>query len=1063
MLPTMDSFAAIGLAGNIITFIDFGFEVVSAAREIYSSTTGTTSENKDLEFLTDKVTNLALNLQIRKPTSLMVDNERNLNDLAIECTRLSVDLLDLLKNLKARKAGSTKEALQVVWRNIRKKKEKTELETRLEKCWQQLHLQLTSTARLAVTSFINLDGKFTFGFRSETLERLNQVIDSGELHKNELTSLRQNVEVLRSSLDAKHLSSEDLDQIHSLLNQSDQSLTKVYQNLILDGLRFEKMNDRFDEVKEAHLKTFGWILGKSNDDSGYDRDESDGDYAANTSHNGSRYHDQEDYQLRLRARDKLVNWLENGNGIFHVSGKPGAGKSTLMKYLCKHPRTEKLVKVWSGEKQLVIAKFFFWRPGNEFQKSLKGLLRGLLRCIFDQSPNLIQTTFPKQWESAKYQRSIQFDEYEIQEAFSWIVQQNAIYDKRKFVFFIDGLDEFEGEHAEMIRRLFSWVSARPDDIKICVSSREELIFQERFSKCPKIRLHELTRRDIAIFVQDTLAANEDFRAVEKSAKELATLQKQIIDKSEGVFLWVSLAVRTLEQGLLADDRIQDLEKKIQALPPELDDLFQYIFDSITKRSHPIDCRNAIRILAIVMDLQRQHLMELPLTRYSFLEDFQDDPDFAIKRPVQNMSEEDMRQRLRRSRKQIYARCKGFLEVVSVSNEYGIAFRKEVLKFIHRCLAEYLQKKETQEKIAPHLVDFDIFDFHCQSFVAELKSLEPDDHYFTRDHSQFGLDIEQCVKQFSNSEPDNSARFYSFLDQLAGVVTARLPAERKGSISTYLPTSWSYNTRSMNPVTITDCHPSTYIRFYAIEYGLYEYLLRDEAESLMEPHYRHRERNESLVFALQTISYPLWFNASQDRQAKILGYCFENGISANSHGGFSRTASCWQRVIWTLMTTSPSWKALEFEPMIRVFLLYGAEPYLWLRFGPRYKSNKGEKLVRVGLQVGAEREEPFNAIYIDPNSECIVGFAKEKGWTLSLRDIVEYWFPKRAKVLQELIDRNATRQVDPEEGEVEKLKAMSHLDLNVWKGLSYERDKCLFSYFKVEDNLKREGFALENSY
>jgi hypothetical protein len=50
------------------------------------------------------------------------------------------------------------------------------------------------------------------------------------------------------------------------LNPSDQALSRVYQNLILDGLRFEKMNDRFDDVKEAHLKTFSWILGRSDDD-----------------------------------------------------------------------------------------------------------------------------------------------------------------------------------------------------------------------------------------------------------------------------------------------------------------------------------------------------------------------------------------------------------------------------------------------------------------------------------------------------------------------------------------------------------------------------------------------------------------------------------------------------------------------------------------------------------------------------------------------------------------------------------------------------------------------------
>lgn len=143
----MDPFTAIGLAGNIIAFIDFGFEVVSTARDIYCSNSGATSENKDLEFLTGKVNKLALNLQAKKSKSQMTDDECNLNDLAVECARLSHDLLDLLKGLKARKTGSTKESLRAVWRNTWKRKEKTELEKKLESCRQLLHLQLTSTAR----------------------------------------------------------------------------------------------------------------------------------------------------------------------------------------------------------------------------------------------------------------------------------------------------------------------------------------------------------------------------------------------------------------------------------------------------------------------------------------------------------------------------------------------------------------------------------------------------------------------------------------------------------------------------------------------------------------------------------------------------------------------------------------------------------------------------------------------------------------------------------------------------------------------------------------------------
>src|SRR3569833_2497551 len=32
-------------------------------------------------------------------------------------------------------------------------------------------------------------------------------------------------------------------------------------------------------------------------------------------------------------------WLKSGGGIYWIVGKPGSGKSTMMKYLSSHPRT----------------------------------------------------------------------------------------------------------------------------------------------------------------------------------------------------------------------------------------------------------------------------------------------------------------------------------------------------------------------------------------------------------------------------------------------------------------------------------------------------------------------------------------------------------------------------------------------------------------------------------------------------------------------------------------------------------------------------------------------------
>lgn len=54
-------------------------------------------------------------------------------------------------------------------------------------------------------------------------------------------------------------------------------------------------------------------------------------------------------EAQRAAREKFTGWLESGHGVFHISGKPGSGKSTLMKYLIEHTATSGHLNVWASE------------------------------------------------------------------------------------------------------------------------------------------------------------------------------------------------------------------------------------------------------------------------------------------------------------------------------------------------------------------------------------------------------------------------------------------------------------------------------------------------------------------------------------------------------------------------------------------------------------------------------------------------------------------------------------------------------------------------------------------
>lgn len=61
------------------------------------------------------------------------------------------------------------------------------------------------------------------------------------------------------------------------------------------------------------------------------------------------------------------------------------------------------------------------------------------------------------------------------------------------------------------------------------------------------------------------------------AMEIAS---DIVERSQGVFLWAHLVVHLVKQGLINEDRLVDLKRRVSAYPADLDDFFKHIVDSL---------------------------------------------------------------------------------------------------------------------------------------------------------------------------------------------------------------------------------------------------------------------------------------------------------------------------------------------------------------------------------------------------------------------------------------------------------------------------------------------------
>src|ERR1700730_14373799 len=97
-----------------------------------------------------------------------------------------------------------------------------------------------------------------------------------------------------------------------------------------------------------------------------------------------------------RAANDTCNWLLNhdifqrwhkNRGLLWIKGKPGAGKSTLMKYAFRQFKTI-AEKTSTGE---ILVSFFFHGRGSELQNSLLGLFRSILHQLLEEVPHLLSS------------------------------------------------------------------------------------------------------------------------------------------------------------------------------------------------------------------------------------------------------------------------------------------------------------------------------------------------------------------------------------------------------------------------------------------------------------------------------------------------------------------------------------------------------------------------------------------------------------------------------------------------------------------------------------------------
>lgn len=316
------------------------------------------------------------------------------------------------------------------------------------------------------------------------------------------------------------VSEVDSDQGLSLKDDKRKRLERRRQ--LLDSLNFEHIDIRKLSIHATHARTCKWLLQMP------------------------------DYQQWLDHRE-----AKNHHGFLWIRGKPGVGKSTIMKFIYQ------LMKKIDQRKKVLTVSFFFHARGRYLERSVLGMYRSLLFQILHEFSDL-QHLFDDPDIIARTQHSCPS-----LEALESLLRAAILgLGQRSLKLYIDALDECDEQQVLDMVRFFEDLSqsAMEENIrlKICFSSRHYPYIDIRFGL--RLTLENMAGHtaDLTQYIQSNLSVKDPLL--------LAYLQQQLLQKSSGVFLWVKLVIDILNnekrRGGFA------LRKRLSEVPDGLTELFR---------------------------------------------------------------------------------------------------------------------------------------------------------------------------------------------------------------------------------------------------------------------------------------------------------------------------------------------------------------------------------------------------------------------------------------------------------------------------------------------------------
>ncbi|TID01835.1 Protein SERAC1 [Colletotrichum higginsianum] len=277
----------------------------------------------------------------------------------------------------------------------------------------------------------------------------------------------------------------------------------------------------------------------------------------------------------------LGSWLTDDKApLFWIRGKPGSGKSTLIRYLWGHNQLSTLLADEVPGVSRIKAAFFFYYRGTHVQKSFEGMLHSVLLRVLEQEPRLSSVLLPE-FARLKHEEREKWvwTSTTLMKAYDDILTQTKL--SVEIYLFLDALDEYDGPTEAIVNFVRTSVlkaSSGRTRLKACFSSREWLAFEDPFSALPGFKIHEYTDSDILKYTLARLSRNPEISqrlaaGTHQEASDVRQMEEHIVNSANGVFVWVKAVSDEIVSGFSKTKSTSELLTLLKSLPTDLDSFY----------------------------------------------------------------------------------------------------------------------------------------------------------------------------------------------------------------------------------------------------------------------------------------------------------------------------------------------------------------------------------------------------------------------------------------------------------------------------------------------------------